>query len=119
MKKVCLECGDELFGRKDKKFCSDHCRSTYNNNQNSESSTYVRSVNQILRKNRQILERLAPKDKAKASREKLLKAGFNFSFYTNTFATKENRIYYYCYDYGYLSIDDDWYAIVKKLDWVS
>ena len=31
MDKLCLECGDKLFGRIDKKFCSDACRNAYNN----------------------------------------------------------------------------------------
>ena len=119
MKKKCLECGDELFGRVDKKFCSDQCRSSYNNKIHFTSSAYMRKVNKILKKNRNILEKLIPKDKAKANREKLLERGFNFNYHTNVFKTKDGRIYYYCYDYGYFSLGKDWYALVKKLDWVG
>jgi len=28
----CIECGEILNGRRDKKFCSDTCRTSYNNN---------------------------------------------------------------------------------------
>ena len=29
--KNCLECGDAIAGREDKKFCCDGCRNSYNN----------------------------------------------------------------------------------------
>lgn len=29
--KTCLECGEKIIGRADKKFCSDQCRISYNN----------------------------------------------------------------------------------------
>tara|TARA_R110000868_G_scaffold64629_5_gene194138 strand:+ start:92 stop:454 length:363 start_codon:yes stop_codon:yes gene_type:complete len=119
MERQCLECGEKLYGRVDKKFCSDQCRSSYNNKQNMDSSAYVRKVNQILKKNRRILEKQVPQNKGKAAREKLLELGFNFNYFTNTLETKDGRIYYYCYDYGYFSIENDWYALVKKLDWIG
>ncbi|MAC94408.1 MAG: hypothetical protein CMC96_02785 [Flavobacteriales bacterium] len=115
----CLECGVELFGRKDKKYCSDHCRNTHHNRQNSYETNYIRKVNGILRKNRRILESIAPKGKGKTKKENLQKAGFDFAYYTNTYTTKENKTYYYCYDYAYLDIDKGWYAIVKKKEWVD
>jgi len=54
MKKKCAECGDEFIGRADKKFCSDQCRSAFNNKLNSDHSQFMRNVNNILRKNRRI-----------------------------------------------------------------
>ena len=119
MKKVCLECGDELFGRVDKKYCGDQCRSAHYNRLNSDDSNEIRNINNILRKNRRILSDLVPKEKTKAHRDKLLEKGFNFNYFTNTLTTKENRVYYYCYDYGYLELEDGWFALVKKLDWVG
>ena len=55
MKKNCLECGESFTGRIDKKFCSDYCRNTYNNNINKESKNLVRNTNNRLRKNYKIL----------------------------------------------------------------
>ena len=118
MKNGCLECGEELFGRIDKKFCSSQCRSSYYNKQNSSENSQVRNVNNILKKNRRILEDFSSDNKLKAQRERLLEKGFNFTYYTNTYTTKDNRVYYYCYDFGYLEFEEGWYAIVKKLDWV-
>jgi len=118
MKKLCLECEDELFGRVDKKFCSDQCRNTFNNKLKSEENNLVRNVNSILRKNRRILAELVPEEKASAKRDKLLEKGFSFNYYTNTYVTKDGRTYYYCYDYGYIQSNEGWYTLVKKKEWI-
>jgi len=34
MKKQCTECGEEMTGQADKKFCSDQCRTSHNNKWN-------------------------------------------------------------------------------------
>jgi hypothetical protein len=117
MERKCLDCGDLIHGRIDKKFCNDQCRNSYNNKDKSSDNNYMRNVNSILRKNRKILVKLNPNDKAKANKEKMLAAGFNFSYYTNTYITKDNRVYYYVYDYAYQETGEDWYLIVKKKDW--
>src|SRR5688572_19823179 len=87
--KTCVECGITLKGRADKKFCSDQCRSTYNNKLNSDETSYMRNVNNILRKNRRILLDLNPEGKNRVSREKLRTKGFDFNYFTSTYTTKE------------------------------
>lgn len=114
----CLECGDELFGRVDKKFCSDQCRNNYNNKQKRSDNNYIRNINNLLRKNHRILASLIKGDKASAKKDKLVSLGFNFNYFTNTYTTKDGRTYYYCYDYGYLPTNEDWYTLVKKKDWI-
>ena len=54
----CLECGDQLKGRIDKKFCSDYCRNSYNNKVNKDSKNLIRNMNNRLRKNYKILSDL-------------------------------------------------------------
>lgn len=106
-KRVCLECGEALLGRTDKKFCSDQCRNAYNNRLNSDSNNTVRNINNILRKNRRILaETLANNLKIKISKERLLTEGFNTNYFTNIYKTQKGTIYYFCYEYGYLPLDD-------------
>ncbi|MEQ8925334.1 MAG: hypothetical protein RLO81_05940 [Fulvivirga sp.] len=112
--KECIECGTKIFGRNDKKFCSDQCRNSYNNRLNSDSTNYIRKVNNTLRKNRRVLEKLTPNGKSKAPKSKLIEHGFDFSFHTNTYTTKAGATYYFCYEYGYLELDNDWYALVKR-----
>jgi|SRR5690554_2148733 len=118
MKQLCLECGEKIKGRVDKKFCDDQCRNTYNNRQKRDQNNFIRNVNNILRKNRRILATLAPKGKGKANKDELLQKGFDFTYYTNTYTTKDDRTYYYCYDFAYLELDNNWYALVKRKEWV-
>jgi predicted nucleic acid-binding Zn ribbon protein len=113
--KVCLECGEKLVGRADKKFCSDQCRISYNNKLNSDETNYVRNVNNALRKNRRILTELNTTQKTvSVSREKLLEKGFDFKYFTSTFTTKEGKLYKYCYEQGYLEMDKGYYLLVVK-----
>ena len=63
MKRKCEECGDEFVGRADKKFCSDQCRSAFNNRLNKDATNFMRNINNILRKNRRILAELNPSGK--------------------------------------------------------
>lgn len=114
--KLCLECGAPVQGRADKKFCSDICRTAYNNRLNSDSINFVRNVNNILRKNRRILMELNPAGKVRVNRDKLRAKGFDFSFVTSTYVTKEGAQYFYCYEQGYLPIEKDQYLLVVKKD---
>lgn len=114
MSKECLECGDSFKGRIDKKFCSDLCRNSFNNKIKTSKSNYYRTVNITLRKNYHILEELTPDQTAKASKSKLLQKGFNFQYFTNIYTTQKGVKYYYCYEYGYLPIENDYYLLVKK-----
>ncbi|MBI5217852.1 MAG: hypothetical protein HY958_02860 [Bacteroidia bacterium] len=111
-KKKCLECGEPILGRSDKKFCSDLCRNAHNNKLNSDVNNYVRHVNNILRKNRRILQELNPNDKAKVHKDKLAEKGFNFNFITGIYQTRKGSTYYFCYEYGYLPIEDNFYFLV-------
>jgi hypothetical protein len=114
VEKHCLECGDKIIGRADKKFCSDQCRISYNNKLNSDETNYVRNVNNVLRKNRRILMELNTTGKTRVSREKLNEKGFDFSYYTSTYTTKEGSQYKYCYEQGYLEVDKNYYLLVVK-----
>lgn len=116
--KSCVCCGKTLKGRIDKKFCDDYCRNSYNNQQKSRSnySATVRNINNALLKNRKILESILPEteETAKANREKLQRLGFHFRYITEVYTTKTGKVYYYCYDFGYLPLENDWFLIVRK-----
>lgn len=112
--KVCLECGDKIKGRADKKFCSDQCRISYNNKLNSDETNYIRNVNNILRKNRRILMELNPEGKSRVNRSKLNEKGFDFTYFTSLYKTKEGAIYHYCYEQGYLEMDNNYFLLVVK-----
>jgi hypothetical protein len=118
--KLCLECDRPLIGRVDKKFCNDMCRNSYNNLINKDANEYVRKVNVILRKNRRILSSLMNgSDKEKATKEQLLLNGFNFYYYTNIYQTKQGKKYFFNYELGYLELEEEQFALVKKQDYVK
>ncbi len=110
----CMECETKIYGRIDKKFCSDACRNAYNNRINKDSRNLIRNVNNRLRKNYRILEALNPHGKSKSSRAKLIELGFDFNYITNIYTTKVGKIYYFVYDQGYLPLENDYYALVKR-----
>ncbi len=96
----CLECGEKIMGRIDKKFCSDACRNAFNNK---------------LRKNFKILsEQNFVENKAKTTRNKLSVAGFDFEYFTNIKTYKNGAQYFFVYDFGYKLLEDDFILVVKK-----
>lgn len=114
MQKVCLECGEKIVGRTDKKFCDDACRNSYNNKVNKDRKNIVRNTNNWLRKNYRILEQLNPDQKTKVSRSKLTEKGFDFNYFTSIYTTKAGTVYYFVYDQGYLPLEGDYFALVKR-----
>lgn len=113
-KRICPVCGDIITGRVDKKFCSDQCRTEFNNKNNKDVTNYMRNINGVLRKNRRILEKLNPQGKNKIPKKWLIDKGFDFHHFTSTYTTKAGTVYYFCYEQGYLPLEEDFYALVKK-----
>jgi len=113
-KTTCLECGEPLKGRSDKKFCSDYCRNAYNNNVNKDSKNLIRNTNNRLRKNYKILTELNTTGKIKVTRSKLIQNNFDFNFFTSIYTTKTGNTYFYCYDQGYLALENDFYLLIKR-----
>jgi len=113
--RACLECGAEIKGRRDKKFCDDQCRNSFNNKLNADGSPEMRMINNILKKNRKILEDvLQGEGKAKLSSKRLSDLGFNLNYLTHTYTTQTGSIYRYCYEYGYLPLENEFYLVVKN-----
>ena len=110
----CLECGEKVIGRIDKKFCSDYCRNSYNNKVDKDSKNLIRNTNNRLRKNYKILTEMNVSGKTKVNRRKLFDKGFDFKFITSIYTTKKGSIYFYVYDQGYLELENEWYLLVKQ-----
>lgn len=113
--KKCLECGEIIKGRVDKKYCSDYCRNAYNNKLNKDSKNLVRNINNRLRKNYRVLDSFTLKDgKTRTTKTRLMDKGFDFDYITNLYTTKKGTTYYFVYDLGYLPLDNDYFMIVKR-----
>ncbi|MCS4304739.1 MULTISPECIES: hypothetical protein [Chryseobacterium] len=110
----CLECGEKIIGRSDKKFCNDACRNAYNNKQNKDSTNLMRNINNKLRKNYRILTEVNIDGKTKVARSKLESLGFDFDYFTNLKIYKNGSEYKFIYDYGYKILEEDFVLIVKN-----
>jgi hypothetical protein len=62
----------------------------------SAANNYVRNVNNVLGKNRRILESLLPDGEvtAKANHHKLMEKGFQFKYQTHLYSTKNVNTYF-------------------------
>ncbi len=112
--KRCLECGEPIKGRSDKKFCSDYCRNAYNNKVNKDTKNLIRNTNNHLRKNYKILSSLNSSGKTTVHKSKLSNQNFNFNLFTSIYKTKSGNEYFYVYDQGYLKLEKDFYLLIKK-----
>jgi len=113
---TCLSCHKPVKGRTDKKFCDDYCRNAFNNHLRSATNNLVRNINNALGKNRRILESffVNEEEMAKTTKNKLLEKGFLFKYFTHTYTNKKGTVYFFCYDLGYLPLENDWYLLVKR-----
>lgn len=115
MSRLCLDCGEPITGRTDKKFCSDLCRNNYNNRLNSDANNLVRNINNALRKNRRILAELVPDEgKITLHQDKLTAKGFIFNYFTHLYTTQKGHTYHFVYEYGYLPLENGFYMLVIR-----
>lgn len=109
-RRACQECEGPVVGRADKKFCCDACRNSFNNKIYAPRMNYIRKINNRLAKNRKILEQLNPNGEVKLHRDELVRAGFDFNYFT--YKSRDN--YRFCYDQGYLLLDNEQAHLVRN-----
>jgi predicted nucleic acid-binding Zn ribbon protein len=119
VEKKCLDCGDTIRGRADKKFCSDQCRNNYNNRLNRDSNNYVRNVHGLLRKNRRILSDLIDEGKTVIHKDALYALGYNFSFFTHIIESKDGDRYNFCFEYGFREKDKDFVELKQNSQYIE
>ena len=116
----CLACGKPIRGRIDKKCCNDYCRNLYNNRRRprTKASSYVKTVNSILIRNRSILESLMPDNSRsiRTSVQKLKLHRFQFSYFTHQQTISGGKTCYCCYDYGFLPLNNERCLVMKIAD---
>jgi predicted nucleic acid-binding Zn ribbon protein len=107
IEKNCIACNKTIRGRSDKKFCNDSCRNSYNNQNRSNAPNLVKKINAVLVKNRNLLlEITGDNSQKKITREQLSLRGFLFNYYTHSYTNKRGNTYYFCYDHGWLDVND-------------
>jgi predicted nucleic acid-binding Zn ribbon protein len=102
--RTCPVCNSAIFGRSDKKFCSDQCRSIQNNASRNTSESLILEINKYLRKNRTILKKLCPTGKAVVPKTSMMVLDFQFQLFTSTFVTKDGKTYFVAYDFAFTAL---------------
>ena len=101
MERICRECGANLLGRSDKKYCSEECKNSFNNRANWSDRAYRVKINAILSKNRRVLNTVLEEVGSVCPKEELLKRGFNFKYVTSIQNISKKNIRYECYNIAY------------------
>jgi len=114
-KRYCLNCHRPVTGRSDKKFCSDSCRTTYNNRLYSRQRNALNRIDRILKKNHAIIDRLYSRGEREIEFTELFGMGFNFYYITSLRENPDtgNSFILGCYDYSYI-IDRNGKVIIGK-----
>ena len=100
----CMECGDVIIGRTDKKYCGDQCRFLSNNRKKIATEWPILELNKTLRKNRMILKTLCPAGRSVVRKEVMDAMQFDGSVFSSIFVTNKRQIYYLCHEYGFTPI---------------
>lgn len=112
-------CENLFDGRRDKIFCSDQCRNRARRDQlkqeNWRAPLFYEKITAILENNHKIIKRLFDEkgDSTIVTHFLLRDSGFNFHYHTRILHTSKG-IYSFCFDYGWLELDNDKILIVKN-----
>ena len=109
----CLECGDEIvYGRKDKKYCSEECRNRQHNHSHRACIQYKRMVNTILERNYDILDDLIKSGIEAIWVADAIALGYNPAYVTS-YRKHGKRSMCHCYDICYVTTDNRMTSISK------
>ena len=97
----CLECGEPLYGRPDKKFCSISCRSKYHGALRRWHNTLYATTLENLNRNYEILDHMYKLHGKGCSMEELSAMGFRPDFVTHKVEKIGKHLEYRCFDFVY------------------
>lgn len=101
--KKCLECNTILEGRSDKKFCNQHCKSSYYYQKNkNEKPSIFQEINKQLKLNRKILKKYNKSGLSTVQKSTLIKEGFNPKYFTHYWKNQRKQVYLFCYEFGFI-----------------
>lgn len=123
MLKVCLHCTKDLEGRTDKKFCTPYCKSSYHYQKSKESEdSLFQKIDKHLKTNRRLLKEFNKAGLATVRKEKLLSEGFNPKYFTHYWKNQKGQVYLFCYEYGFLELQQNQkekYVLIKWQEYMN
>jgi len=97
----CLECGKEIYGRPDKKFCSEVCKNSFHNRKYYDYKKKQNSTITSLNRNHEILVSLIRMGKTTINLLDLTDLGFNPRYITGCSKVRSRHFENRCYDIAY------------------
>jgi len=110
----CLECGKEMYGRKDKKFCSLGCKNTYNNRRLRSIRRHKDDVIQKLSKNYELLESMLSLGQSSVNLEELSRSGFDGKYVTSCRRGQNKHEECECFDIVYFRSESKIFNLHRK-----
>lgn len=119
--KACAYCGVDFQGRRGKIYCSELCKSAFNNRiarkkrkKQKSREVVTKYMHQVLWKNRKILKGLFEEEEMKEiQKAELLSRGFVFNTITHYDLYEEGKNCFVVYDYGYYYLSKEMIKLVS------
>lgn len=97
----CLECGEPLYGRTDKKFCDGNCKNRWHRNIRIRYRSAMSPTMEGLSRNYRILERIFLLELTSCPLTRLEEMGFRPELVTHQVVKNKKHLEYRCFDYIY------------------
>lgn len=110
----CLECGKEMYGRKDKKFCSLNCKNTYNNRRLRSIRQHRDDIIEKLSKNHELLESFLSAGIQSVRLEELEHLGFEGNYITSCRKGRNSHEECECFDVVYFRSESKIFNLHRK-----
>lgn len=117
--KKCPVCRSEVKGRKDKIYCSDTCKSSYQYERRAKTESFYLQVDRQLKINRKILKRYNQTGYTTLRKEALVEQGFNPKYFTHYWKNQNGEVYLFCFDFGFLEIERQGKRKYLLVEWQS
>jgi hypothetical protein len=115
--KTCPICEEEVKGRSDKIYCSKKCASTAYYDVRLENDSFFIEVDKQLKINRKILKKYNRSGYTTLRKELLVEEGFDPNYFTHYWKNTKNQVYLFCYDYGFLLVEQKGVKKYLLVEW--
>jgi Na+-transporting NADH:ubiquinone oxidoreductase subunit NqrB len=110
---VCLECGNQIrYGRTDKKFCCDDCKTRHHNSRAKAARSFKSKVLALINRNYEILDALVKDGVDSVELMDLMTMGFVPGMMTSYRRSGKHDVFT-CYDIKYIMTSTRVYSIMK------
>jgi len=125
IEKGCENCGRELYGRTDKRFCNDGCRNQFNRTktlrEQQKAHENLPEIFKIIRRNYEILKSfgpIAPNGGIMSSTGSLKVEGINTKYFTSIYMDGDG-MWKFCFERGWLEYEDGGWIIQDRMEQVD